>query len=312
MTKDGSLAGPKTLEHLVDAVLDARGRALRGAAARPGLEEPLRLDRGGRRVRDGRGGAARGRRPGARVPRRPRRTAPGSVVAPTLEGSRPILVEVQALVAPGRLGTPRRTASGIDPNRLALLIAVLGRRAGIGARRATTSTSTSPAADASRSPASTCRSRSPSRRRSATGPIAPGTVAIGEVGLLGELRPVPGLERRLREAARLGFERAIVPARRRGAAAARSSTGSTIVASRRCATRSRRRSIGPPARVARRVRRDARLAAAPDPPDGWPRRDRRYTERPVIRNIRLLGVALGGLVGIALAAAGGACSQPTP
>jgi len=136
--------------------------------------------------------------------------APGSIVAPTLEGSRPLLVEVQALTAATAYGTPRRTASGIDPNRLALLVAVLGRRAGIGlgshdvyANLAGGLSLDEPALDlpVALALASSFRDR----------PIRPGTVATGEVGLLGELRQVSGLDRRLREAARLGFVRAIVP-----------------------------------------------------------------------------------------------------
>ena len=137
-------------------------------------------------------------------------SAPGSIVAPTLEGSRPLLVEVQALVSPTSYGTPSRKASGLDPNRLSLLIAVLGRRAGIAlgshdvyANLAGGLSVAEPALDlpVALALASSTRDR----------PIPPGTVAIGEVGLLGELRPVVGLERRLREAARLGFGRAIVP-----------------------------------------------------------------------------------------------------
>ena len=127
-------------------------------------------------------------------------------MAPTLEGSRPLLVEVQALVSPSAYGTPSRKASGVDPNRLSLLIAVLGRRAGIAlgepdvyANLAGGLSVRNPALDLplALALASSLRDR----------PIAPGTVAIGEVGLLGELRAVVGLERRLREAARLGFDR---------------------------------------------------------------------------------------------------------
>ena len=141
--------------------------------------------------------------------------APGSVVAPTLEGSRPLLVEVQALVSAARFGSPVRRASGLDPNRLSLLVAVLGRRAGIGlaghdvyANLAGGLAVAEPGLDLpiALALASSLRDR----------PVLPGTVAIGEVGLLGELRPVAGLERRLREAARLGFERAIVPRPGRG------------------------------------------------------------------------------------------------
>ena len=113
--------------------------------------------------------------------------APGSVVAPILEGSRPLLVEVQALVAPTGAPSPRRTASGVDPNRLALLVAVLGRRAGIGlsahdvyANLAGGLAVSEPGLDLplALALASSLRDR----------PVEPGTVAIGEVGLLGELR----------------------------------------------------------------------------------------------------------------------------
>jgi DNA repair protein RadA/Sms len=141
--------------------------------------------------------------------------APGSAVAATLEGSRPLLVEVQALVTPATWGTPRRTVSGLDFNRVALLLAVLGRRAGVGLGShdvyvsiAGGVTIDEPALDlpACLALASSFRDR----------PVPAGLVATGEVGLLGELRAVGGLERRLREAERLGFLRAVVPAAGRG------------------------------------------------------------------------------------------------
>ena len=142
--------------------------------------------------------------------------APGSVVAATLEGSRPLLAEVQALVSPAGYATPARRASGIDPTRLALLLAVLGRRAGIGlgthdvyANLAGGLSVSEPGIDlaVALALASSLRDRA----------IDATTVVVGEVGLLGELRPVSGLDRRLREAARLGFQHAIVPAGRGGA-----------------------------------------------------------------------------------------------
>jgi DNA repair protein RadA/Sms len=210
VTKDGTLAGPRTLEHLVDVVLAVEGdrtgglRLLRATKNRYGSTEEVGVfemgERGLAEVAD----PARAFLADHDVP------APGSVVAPVLEGSRPILVEVQALVAPTGAPSPRRTASGVDPNRLALLVAVLGRRAGIGlaghdvyANLAGGLTVGEPGLDLplALALASSLRDR----------PLQPGTVAIGEVGLLGELRSVGGLDRRLREAARLGFVRAIVP-----------------------------------------------------------------------------------------------------
>ncbi len=215
VTKDGSLAGPKTLEHVVDAVLSLEGersaslRLLRASKNRFGSTEEIGV------FEMGEGGLGEVADPARAFIGEHASGAPGSIVAPILEGSRPLLVEVQALVAPGGPGSPRRTASGIDPNRLALLIAVLGRRAGIGlsshdvyANLAGGLQTDEPALDLplAIALASSLRDR----------PVSTGTVAIGEVGLLGELRPVPGLERRLREAARLGYVRAVVPRTARG------------------------------------------------------------------------------------------------
>jgi DNA repair protein RadA/Sms len=218
VTKDGSLAGPKTLEHLVDAVLSLEGeryaalRLLRASKNRFGSTEEVGV------FEMGELGLAEVADPARAFLVEHERPAPGSVVAPTLEGSRPILVEVQALVAPTAYGTPRRTASGVDPNRLALLVAVLGRRAGIGlashdvyANLAGGLTVDEPGLDLPLAIALASSLRDL--------PVRPGTVAIGEVGLLGELRAVSGLERRLREAARLGFTRAVVPPAARSAAA---------------------------------------------------------------------------------------------
>ena len=210
VTKDGSIAGPKTLEHLVDAVLNLEGeryaalRLLRATKNRFGSTDEVGVfemaETGLLEVAD----------PARAFLADHGGSAPGSVVAPTLEGSRPLLVEVQALVSPTGYGNPSRKASGLDPNRLSLLIAVLGRRAGIAlgshdvyANLAGGLSVAEPALDlpVALALASSTRDRA----------IAPGTVAIGEVGLLGELRSVVGLERRLRESARLGFTRAIVP-----------------------------------------------------------------------------------------------------
>jgi DNA repair protein RadA/Sms len=210
VTKEGSIAGPKTLEHLVDAVLTLEGeryaalRLLRATKNRFGSTDEVGVfemrELGLVEVSD----------PGRAFLVEHEAAAPGSVVAPTLEGTRPLLVEVQALVSASGYGTPTRRASGLDANRLALLVAVLGRRAGIGlashdvyANLAGGLSVAEPGLDLplALALASSLRDR----------PISPSTVAIGEVGLLGELRTVAGMERRLREATRLGYRRAIVP-----------------------------------------------------------------------------------------------------
>ena len=210
VTKDGSIAGPKTLEHLVDAVINLEGeryaalRLLRATKNRFGSTDEIGVfemaESGLLEVAD----------PARAFLADNGGSAPGSIVAPTLEGSRPLLVEVQALVSPTGYGTPSRKASGLDPNRLSLLIAVLGRRAGIAlgshdvyANLAGGLSVAEPALDLPLALALASSSRDRA--------IPPGVVAIGEVGLLGELRAVVGLERRLREAARLGFKGAIVP-----------------------------------------------------------------------------------------------------
>jgi DNA repair protein RadA/Sms len=216
VTKDGSIAGPKTMEHLVDAVVTLEGerfaalRLVRSTKNRFGSTDEVGVFEmagdGLREVSD----------PARAFLADHADAAPGSVVAPTMEGSRPLLVEVQALVSAAGYGTPARKASGIDPNRLGLLVAVLGRRAGIGlsghdvyANLAGGLAVAEPGLDlpVALALASSLRDR----------PVVPNAVAIGEVGLLGELRSVAGVERRLREAARLGFGTAIVPRPGRGA-----------------------------------------------------------------------------------------------
>ena len=215
VTKDGSIAGPKTLEHLVDAVLDLGGerwgvlRLLRATKNRFGSTEEIGV------FELGEHGLAEVADPARAFLVEHAGPAPGSVVAATMEGSRPLLVEVQALVAPAGYGTPARRATGVDANRLALIVAVLGRRAGVAlgtqdiyANLAGGLEVAEPGLDLplALALASSLRDR----------PVTPGLVAVGEVGLLGELRGVPGVERRLREAARLGFTTAIVPAGDRG------------------------------------------------------------------------------------------------
>jgi DNA repair protein RadA/Sms len=211
VTKDGSLAGPRHLEHLVDTVLSFEGdrhhalRQLRAVKHRFGPTNELGLfemtETGLAAVLDA-GALFLGDRPVG---------VPGSAVLPAIEGRRPLLVEVQALVSSTSASVPRRSAEGVDAGRLGLLLAVLDKRAGIrlaaldvytlvvgGARI------TEPAADLAVLLALVS---------SAGGrPLDGGTVACGEVGLAGEVRRVPHLPQRLAEAARLGFRRAIVPA----------------------------------------------------------------------------------------------------
>jgi DNA repair protein RadA/Sms len=224
VTKDGSLAGPKTLEHLVDAVLTLEGdryaslRVLRATKNRYGSTDEVGV------FEMGEGGMAEVADPSGIFLVRHGVPVAGSVVVPTLEGSRPLLVEVQALVSPAGVGPPRRVASGIDPSRLAVLLAVLGRHAGIAlgshdvyANVVGGFTVADRGLDLPLSIAIASSARDV--------PLPPSTVAVGEVGLLGEVRTVAGHERRLREVERLGFERAIAPL---GAAGARLATVETV------------------------------------------------------------------------------------
>jgi DNA repair protein RadA/Sms len=210
VTKDGSLAGPRVLEHLVDTVLEFSGdrrtalRVLRASKHRFGATSEVGLfemrDSGLRGVPD----------PSELFLSDRARDVAGSIVVPALDGRRPFLVEVQALVAPGVPGAMRRNAEGLDRGRLDLLIAVLAQRLGLpildqdvyalvvgGARI------DDPGADLGTVMAVT------SARWSC--PLPSDLVAVGEVGLGGEIRQVAQLEARLAEAARLGFAQAVVP-----------------------------------------------------------------------------------------------------
>jgi DNA repair protein RadA/Sms len=210
VTKDGSLAGPRTLEHLVDVVLVLEGdrhgalRLLRALKNRHGSTDEIGvLEMGGDGLRE--------------VPDPARAflgddhaEAPGVAVAALVEGSRPLLVEIQALVAPAGLGPPRRTLAGIDGSRVALIIAVLARRAGLDVSGRDVYAAVTGGLEVTETAADLAIAfaiASSQRDRA----IAAGTIACGEISLLGELRPVLGLDRRLREAARLGYRQAIVP-----------------------------------------------------------------------------------------------------
>jgi DNA repair protein RadA/Sms len=211
VTKDGSLAGPRVLEHTVDTVLSFEGdrhhalRLLRAVKHRFGSTDELGLFEmaatGLVGVPDAGAFFLADRRPGV----------PGSAVVPAMEGRRPLLVEVQALVASTQLAFPRRSAEGVDSGRLALLLAVLEKRAHLDIARCDVYALavggvrvTEPGADLALALAVASAH--------ADVPIGADIVACGEVGLGGELRQVGQLERRLAEAARLGFRQAVVPA----------------------------------------------------------------------------------------------------
>lgn len=212
VTKDGGLAGPRTLEHVVDVVLSFEGdrhhslRLLRAVKNRFGPTDELGLFE---MAEDGLVGVP----DASQLFLADRRTGvPGSAVLPTLEGQRPMLVEVQSLTtAMTAGGSPRRSAQGVDPGRLAMLLAVLERRARMVTAGVEVYVSAvggvklaEPGADLALSLAISSAIRDH--------PLPPDLVAFGEVGLAGEIRQVPHARRRLIEAARLGFRRAIVPA----------------------------------------------------------------------------------------------------
>jgi DNA repair protein RadA/Sms len=211
VTKDGAIAGPRVLEHMVDTVLYFEGggahpyRILRahknrfGSASEIGVFEMKS------------GGLVEVPNPSALFLAERPLDAPGSAVAAVLNGTRTVLVEIQALVAPTGFGTPRRTALGIDSNRVALLAAVLEKKVGLEILTCDLFVNVAgglslddPAADLA-----TIAALASSFRERA---IPPRTLLLGEVGLAGEVRAVSQPELRLAEAARLGFERAVLPA----------------------------------------------------------------------------------------------------
>jgi DNA repair protein RadA/Sms len=210
VTKDGSLAGPKVLEHVVDTVLYFEGgqhhahrvvRAVKnrfGAASELGVFE---MTGAGLRPVPNPSQLFLAERPANK---------PGSSVLCTIEGSRPILVEVQALVSASTYGNARRTASGLDQNRLSLLLAVLDKRVGLHLSGEDVFVNvaggmevTEPAADLAvvAAVASSLRNR----------PVAPDVVVFGEVGLAGEVRSTSQAGLRVREAVQLGFKRCVMP-----------------------------------------------------------------------------------------------------
>ena len=217
VTKDGSLAGPKSLEHLVDAVLTVEGerggarRLLRANKNRFGPVDELALyEMTGQ-------GLVEIPNPSARFLSERRRGVAGSAVTAAREGSRSLLVEIQALVGPQSAGSPRRVAIGLDPSRLALLLAVLeGAGISLTSREVFVSCAggldvSEPAVDL----AVVAALASSSRGRA----LPEGSVWFGEIGLLGEVRTVTAGVSRLKEAAALGFEAVWLPAGNAGEAA---------------------------------------------------------------------------------------------
>jgi len=210
VTKDGTIAGPKVLEHIVDVVLYLEGepfsayRLLRGVKNRFGSTNEVgvfEMKAQGLVEVDNPSKAFLSQRWGEAI---------GSAVVPTLEGSRPLLVEIQALTNPTSFGLPRRTANGVDFGRLLMITAVLTKRVGLRLGNQDIIANVTgglrigePAADLgiALSIASSFRDVG----------VDPQLVAVGEVGLSGELRAVSQLDRRVAEAARLGFKRCLVP-----------------------------------------------------------------------------------------------------
>ena len=211
VTKEGALAGPRVLEHMVDTVLYFEGdrghtfRVLRAVKNRFGSTNEI----GVFEMKEN--GLAPVVNPSELFLSERLVGVAGSVVVAAIEGTRPILVELQALVTPSAFGTPRRTTLGIDSNRLALLVAVLEKKVGlhltgqdIFLNVAGGLSIDEPAADlgAVAAVASSFLDR----------PIEPGTLLIGEVGLAGEVRAIHQAEARVREARKMGFRRCLLPA----------------------------------------------------------------------------------------------------
>jgi len=210
VTKDGSVAGPRVLEHLVDCVLQFEGdryhahRVLRATKNRFGSTNELG-------VFEMTGAGLEGVPDPSELFGRASGQEVGSAVACALEGTRPILLEIQALVAPSDLAMPRRVATGVDPKRLAMIVAVLGRHARIALGSADVFVNVAggvridePGADLAVALAIASAAKGV--------PTGEGLAAFGEIGLTGRLRPAAQAERRLEECAKLGLKTVVAPA----------------------------------------------------------------------------------------------------
>ncbi len=210
VTKDGQIAGPRVVEHMVDAVLSFEGergypfRILRGAKNRFGATDEIGV------FEMGDGGLAEVKNPSALFLNEGGQRAAGAAVFAGIEGSRPVLVEFQALVAPSAYGTPRRAVVGWDSGRLAMVLAVLESRCGLGFGTR----------DVYLNVAGGLRISEPAADLAAAAALASSAldvalpqdcVVFGEVSLSGDVRPVSRMESRLKEAAKLGFARALAP-----------------------------------------------------------------------------------------------------
>jgi DNA repair protein RadA/Sms len=210
VTKDGDLAGPRTLEHLVDTVLMLEGdqnhrfRLLRALKHRFGPTDEVAVlamtERGLTSVDD----------PSAELLRERPSHVPGSIVTCLIEGHRPILFEIQALVSHAGYGTPVRRATGVDTTRLGLLIAVLARRASVQVLDKDVYANAAGGLDA-RDPSVDLALCLAIASAVSDLPVDPKTVACGEVGLGGEIRPIPFSDLRAKEAQRHGFTTIILP-----------------------------------------------------------------------------------------------------
>ena len=210
VTMGGDIAGPRILEHMVDVVLYLEGdpvsewRLLRAVKNRFGSTNEIGVfemtERGLKEVTD----------PSSAMISMRSRDAIGSIVVPIIEGSRPLLVEVQALTSPSYLPTPRRVATGFDNNRLLLICAVLARRAGVPLGNQDVIVNITGGVRVSE-PAADLGVALAIASSVANAPINQHYAAVGEIGLTGEIRSVSQVGRRVAEASRLGFARCLVP-----------------------------------------------------------------------------------------------------
>jgi DNA repair protein RadA/Sms len=212
VTKSGEIAGPRVLEHIVDTVLDFEGdrqhgyRLLRSVKNRFGPTEDIALFQMGSQ------GLSEVSNPSIIFLEERLKEIPGSVIIPTIEGTRALLIEVQALVAASAFSTSTRKSTGLDSNRLALLLAVLEKKMGYQLHHCDVFVSVAGGLKISE-PAIDLGILMAIGSSFCNRPIDAETVVLGEVGLGGEVRGVPRIENRIREAIHMGFRRCLLPKR---------------------------------------------------------------------------------------------------